>query len=215
MDTRARTLAVVAMALLAVSSPRSVAAAADTSAVVVIHSRGTARLVGADPSHPIALEVEYWSAAPRFRIHIRCRADRALPQGVDFALAFDGVRYQLVERRDEEARPFAVTGTPGQTGVVLESEGGDARYRLSLSPGRDRLPVRVERLAGHTRVATIDLLYSETISAAGKILVPQALALDLAAGDGPALTARGGLAMQAPRTESAGSDTFSLLAQQR
>lgn len=213
MDTRARTLAVVAMVLLAVSFPRSVAAAADSSAVVVVHSRGTARLVGADPSHPIALEVEYWSAAPRFRI--RCRADRALPQGVDFDLAFDGVRYQLMERRDEEARSFAVTGTPGQTGVVLESEGGDARYRLSLSPGRDRLPVRVERLAGHTRIATIDLLYSETISAAGKILVPQALALDLAAGDGPALTARGGLAMQAPRTESAGSDPFSLLAQQR
>ncbi len=213
MDTRARTLAVVAMALLAASFPRSVAAAADSSAVVVIHSHGTARLAGVDPSRPIALEVEYWSAAPRFRI--RCRADRALPQSVDFDLAFDGVRYQVMERRDEETRLFTATSTLGQTGVVLESEGGDARYRLSLSPGRDRLPVRVERLAGRARIAAIDLLYSETTSAAGKVLMPQALALDLAAGDGPALTAHGSLAMHAPGAESAGGDTFSLLAQRR
>ena len=213
MDVRRRTLAAVATLILAGSFPSSAALGADVSSAQVIHSQGTARLTGADGSRPLALEVEYWSAPPRFRM--RCRVDRALPPGVDFDLAFDGTRYQLVDHADEPARLFAAAGESARTGIVLEADGSEVRYRLSLSSGRDRLPVRVERLAGQAPSMTLDLLYSDVAGDAGNMLFPRALALDLSAGEGPALMAHGNVAMQTPRTEAAAGDTFTLAPQQR
>lgn len=208
MDNRTRALVVVATTLLA--SP--VAAEAEPSSKNVIHAQGTARLNGADPARATSLELEYWGAAPRFRL--RCRADGALPQRLDLELAFDGARYQLLERRDDETRLFVAAGS-GQAGVVLEAEGSQTRYRLSFTAGPERLPLRIERLAGGAVGATLELLYSEKEADAGTTRLPRAVGLAFAAEGGPALAARGRLALQAPRTEAAAADTFTLGVPQR
>jgi hypothetical protein len=185
-------------AVILVGGP--LAGAAEPVPSDVTHVRGSALL-----AEGASLDLEYWSAMPRWRL--RCRLEGAAAQGFDVELAFDGIRYQLLERRGDEG-DILTAEAPASGAILLSAPRNPTVYRISLAGGKNWLPLRIERLEGQRPTALLELAYST--SETNAVALPREAALMVWEGAGPAFVRRGTFVLPAPATEAASAGLFSL-----
>jgi hypothetical protein len=186
------------------------AAAVDASdGASALHASGSVALRGSGSGAARTVDVEYWSAGPRYRLSFH--GGRAGLPAFDFEIACDGVRVTLLERGVGVPRIFASERSAERGGLVLRSAARGLEYRVSLSSDDARLPVRIERTPGGGKAdLRVELMFKVLAVEDVRFPAPQRLALTSYGEDGSVSVTTGGIVLGPPKAEAVSDALFAL-----